>query len=75
MNKAIKKTKRANSLPNQVKERRKQLGKSQEWLAKQAGLSRVYISEIEREKRKQIGLIPAKRIAKALGRFVEELFP
>ena len=61
--------------PNKVKERRLALGKTQEWLAEQAGLSRIFISEIENNKRKNIGIESAKRIAKALGRFVEEIFP
>lgn len=59
---------------NKIKERRKELGKSQQWLAKQTGISIVYLSEIERDKRKNIGVKIAIRISKSLGRFVEELF-
>jgi len=61
--------------PNRVKARREELGKTQEWLSEQASLSRIFISEIENNKRKNIGIESAKRISKALGRFVEEIFP
>jgi len=70
-----KKEKLTETKPNKVKERRLELEKTQDWLAEQSGLSRIFISEIENNKRKNIGIESAKRIAKALGRFIEEIFP
>jgi len=60
-------------MPNKVKERRLKLGKSQEWLAEQAGISRRYVIKIENnEVNPSVTL--AKKIASSLGRLVEELF-
>ena len=60
-------------MPNKVKERRQELGKTQDWLALQAGVSRITISEIENNKTKPRAEL-ALRISKALGRLCEELF-
>ena len=60
-------------MPNKVKERREELGKTQEWLALQAGVSRITISEIENEKTSPRAKV-ALKISRALGRLCEELF-
>ena len=60
-------------MPNRVKERREELGKTQEWLATQARVSRITISEIENDKTKPRAEL-ALRISRALGRLCEELF-
>jgi len=61
-------------MPNRVKERREELGKTQEWLASQAGVSRITISEIENDKTSPRAKL-ALKISRALGRLCEELFP
>ena len=60
-------------MPNKVKERRQELGKTQDWLALQAGVSRVTISEIENDKTKPRAEL-ALKISRVLGRLCEELF-
>lgn len=54
-------------LSQRISERRKELGWTQEYLAKITGYSRVYIAEIERGKYKNPGLESAKKIFYALG--------
>jgi len=61
-------------MPNKVKERRREIGKTQEWLANQAGVSKVTISEIENNKTSPRAKL-ALKISRALGRLCEELFP
>lgn len=61
-------------LANKVKERRKELGKTQKWLAEKAGVSRQTIYDIENE-RFNPGIDIATKISRALGRLCEELFP
>jgi len=61
-------------MPNKVKERRQELGKTQDWLAGQVGVSRVTINEIENNKTSPRAKI-AISISRALGRLCEELFP
>ena len=60
-------------MPNKVKERREELGKTQEWLAEKAGVSRITISEIENDKTSPRAKL-ALKISRALGRLCEELF-
>lgn len=60
-------------MPNKVKERREELGKTQEWLALQVGVSRITISEIENEKTSPRATL-ALKISRSLGRLCEELF-
>ncbi len=59
---------------NKVKKRRQEIGKTQEWLAKRVGVSRITISEIENDKTSPRAKI-ALKIARELGRLCEELFP
>ena len=58
---------------NKVKERRQEIGKTQEWLAERVGVSRITISEIENDKTKPRAEL-ALRISRELGRLCEELF-
>jgi len=60
-------------MPNRIKERRQELGKTQDWLASQAGVSRQTIYDIENDKYNPRAKI-ALKISKALGRLCEELF-
>lgn len=60
-------------MANRVKERRKELGKTQDWLADMTGVSRQTIYDIENEKTKPRAEV-ALKISKALGRLCEELF-
>lgn len=60
-------------MANKVKERREQLGKTQDWLAEKVGVSRRYIIKIEKDQVNP-SVVLAKRIASSLGRFVEEIF-
>jgi len=61
-------------MPNKVKERRKEIGKTQRWLAGQVGVSKVTISEIENNKTRPRAEL-ALKISRELGRLCEELFP
>jgi transcriptional regulator with XRE-family HTH domain len=56
-----------------VKDRREQLGLTQEDLAHRAGIHRTYLSDIERGSR-NVSLINIERIAAALALAVSELF-
>jgi transcriptional regulator with XRE-family HTH domain len=56
-----------------VKDRREQLGLTQEDLAHRAGIHRTYLSDIERGSR-NVSLINIERIAAALSLAVSELF-
>ena len=58
---------------NKMRERRKELGKTQAWLAEKAGVSLVTISEIENDHTKPRAELAIK-ISRALGRLCEELF-
>ena len=60
-------------MANRVKERRKELGKSQGWLAGQAGVTRQTIYDIENDRYKPRAEV-ALKISGALGRLCEELF-
>ena len=60
-------------MPNRVKERRKEIGKTQAWLAERTGVSLVTINEIENNKTKPRAEL-ALKISKELGRLCEELF-
>jgi len=60
-------------MANRVKERRKELGKTQDWLAEKAGVSRQTIFDIENDKYNPRAKI-ALKISGALGRLCEELF-
>ena len=60
-------------MPNRVKERRKELGKSQGWLADKAGVTRQTIYDIENDRYKPRAEV-ALKISAALGRLCEELF-
>jgi transcriptional regulator with XRE-family HTH domain len=55
-----------------VREKRTELGLSQEAFADKCGLDRTYISSIERGKR-NVSLLNIEMIAKALGTSVSEL--
>ena len=61
-------------MPNRVKERRQELGKTQDWLAEKAEVSRQTIYDIENERYTPRAKI-ALKISRALGRLCEELFP
>ena len=60
-------------MANRVKERRQELGKTQDWLADRTGVSRQTIYDIENEKTKPRAEV-ALKISRALGRLCEELF-
>lgn len=60
-------------MPNKVRERRVELGKTQEWLASKVGVTRQTIFDIEHEKTKPRAEL-ALKISKTLGRLCEELF-
>ena len=60
-------------MANRVKERRKELGKTQTWLADKAGVSRQTIVDIE-QARYKVRTEVALKISGALGRLCEELF-
>ena len=60
-------------MPNKVKERREQLGKTQGWLAEKVGISTRYVIKIEKDQVNP-SVVLAKKIATSLGRFVEEIF-
>jgi len=60
-------------MPNKVKERRQELGKTQDWLAEMTGVSRQTIYDIESDKTKPRAEL-ALKISRALGRLCEELF-
>lgn len=60
-------------MANRVKERRQELGKTQDWLADKAGVSRQTIFDIEHERYKPRAEV-ALKISGALGRLCEELF-
>lgn len=60
---------------NRVRIIRKRLGISQGKLADETGLTRVFLSRVENNRVKSIGLESAKRISKVLRVPVEELFP
>lgn len=60
-------------MANKVRERREELGKTQDWLADKVGISRRYVIKIEKEQvNPSVEL--AKKIAHWLGRLVEEIF-
>lgn len=58
---------------NTVRQAREGRGKTQEWLAKEAGITRPYLSEIENGKVNP-GTDVALKIARALETTVESLF-
>ena len=60
-------------MANRVKQRRQELGKTQDWLADMTGVSRQTIYDIENEKTKPRAEV-ALKISRALGRLCEELF-
>ena len=60
-------------MANRVKERRKELGKTQTWLAGKADVSRQTIVDIEQDRYKPRAEVAIK-ISRALGRLCEELF-
>ncbi len=60
-------------MPNRIKERREELGLSQKQLAEMLRLSVSYLNKIENERR-NIGVVLAIRIARALDSSVEEIF-
>jgi len=59
---------------NKIKQRLKEMGKSQGWLARETGFSREYINKIISGKVSNPGIKNCKKIAKVLGRFADELF-
>ena len=61
------------SMENKVGEVRRAIGLSQEKLAEQVGITRPYLSDIERNKRNPTGPVLLK-IAQALNMQIEELF-
>ena len=63
-----------NEIGKKLKELRKKKGLSQEELAYKAGLHRTYIGMIERAE-KNITLINANKVAKALGIGITKLLP
>jgi len=65
--------KEAAKITNQVSKFRKELGITQAQLAKNVGISRPYLSDIENSKRQVSGEVMI-RIARYLGVKVEEIF-
>ena len=61
-------------MENRIRNRRKELGLSQEELAEKSGVSRTTISELETEKKEVTTNITLERIAKALGEKVSNIF-
>lgn len=61
-------------MKNRVKEFRKAAGMTQEELAKASMISRVYLSQIETGKQKEIGSSILFQIAKALKKDVGDIF-
>jgi len=59
---------------NKIRERLVEIGRSQGWLARQTGYSTEYINRIVNGKLKNPGIEACKKIAKILGRMVEELW-
>jgi DNA-binding XRE family transcriptional regulator len=59
---------------NKVQERLNEIGRSQGWLSRETGYSREYINKIISGKVPNPGIDACKKIAKALGRYVEELW-
>lgn len=60
-------------MTNRMKERREELGLTQKQLAEKLRMSEAYINKIENETR-NINVVLAIRIAKALEATVEEIF-
>lgn len=60
---------------NRVRETRLQLGLTQEELSKLANVSQKHISLIENNQKPNMSLTVGKRIAKALGKTVDYLWP
>lgn len=61
-------------IPNRIREFRKEKGWRQVYLAEKLGIFQSEVSDIETGKRKP-NIYLAKRIAKVLGRDVNEIFP
>lgn len=61
------------SLGNKVRNRRYELGLTQEELSQRTGLSTGHISDIENGHRKQIQTKTIKRLAKGLGMTLEQV--
>ena len=61
------------SLGNKVRNRRYELGLTQEELSQRTGLSTGHISDIENGHRKELQTKTIKRLAKGLGMSLEEL--
>lgn len=60
-------------MPNNIKQRREELGLTQKQLAEKLNLSETYLNKIENEKKK-VHVVLAIRIARALNSTVEEIF-
>lgn len=59
---------------NKIKKFREEKGWTQEELAKQTGLSRVTISQLENGSKEDIKLTTMQALSKALGVSMEEIF-
>lgn len=59
---------------NRIKEFRKEQGIKQECLAKEAKISKGYLSHLEKGERKNPSYIVMKNIANALGKSISEVF-
>jgi len=57
-----------------IRERLEEISRSQGWLAEQTGYTTEYINRIINGKVKNPGIEACKKIAKALGKLIEELF-
>lgn len=61
-------------MPNRIKQRREELHLTQKDLAKLVGVTPGYINRIEKLQTKDMKLVLAIRIARALNSTVEEIF-
>lgn len=61
-------------MPNRIKQRREELHLTQKDLAKLVGVSPGYINRIEKLQTRDMKLVLAIRIARALNSTVEEIF-
>ena len=61
-------------MPNRIKQRREELQLTQKDLAKLVGVSPGYINRIEKLQTRDMKLVLAIRIARALNSTVEEIF-
>ena len=61
-------------MPNNITKILRKRKKSQGWLAQRTGLAHEYVNRLAKDKIKDPKVSTAKKIAKALGCFIEDLW-